>query len=170
MDGPLLLRGLPEGAGRADHDRSCSGFTSGTAETVGSTVKFTITQASTGPVDPPSGFVWGFDQTPPTSGTIPAAQTCSTTAAEPNCTEITKNSNGRESATLSITVPSPGPHDLWVYAVDPAGNESGTTNGATSGYSWTFTGAADPAAMFTSGSTLQANFDDALTDRQSFDM
>jgi hypothetical protein len=146
-----------------------SGFASGTPETVGSTVQFTITQASTGPVDPPSEFVWGFDQTPPTSGTIPAAQTCSTTVAESNCTEMTKNSSGLETATVSIKVPSPGPHDLWVYAVDSAGNQSGTTNGATSGYSWTFTGAADPAATFTGGPTLQANFADAVGANQPFD-
>jgi hypothetical protein len=146
-----------------------SGFTSGSPETVGSTVQFTITQASTGPADPPVQFVWGFDQAPPTSGTIPAAQTCSTTAVEPNCTEMTKNSSGLETATVSIKVPSPGPHDLTVYAVDAAGNQSGTTNGATSGYSWTFTGAADPATTFYGGGTLQANFDDALKADLSFD-
>ena len=146
-----------------------SGFTSGTPETVGSTVKFTITQASTGPMDAPAEFVWGFDQTPPTSGTIPAAQTCSTSIPEPSCTEMTKNSKGLEVATLSVTVRSPGPHDLWVYAVDAAGNESGTTNGATSGYSWTFTGAVDPAVSFTGGTTLQANFNDALADDRPFD-
>jgi hypothetical protein len=131
-------------------------------------LQFLITQAQTGPSDPPAEFVWRVDSMPPTSGTIPAGQTCSTTATEPNCTEMTKNSSGLESAVLTIYVTSPGPHDLWVYAQDAAGNESGTTNGP-SGSVWTFSGKADPPASFTGGSTLQANFDSALGAGDSFD-
>ncbi len=37
------------------------------------------------------------------------------------------------SATLTITVPSPGPHDLWVYERDGGGNDSGATNAAPAG-------------------------------------
>ena len=108
VDVPVLLRGLPEGPGRptmpADHRPfgPTVAYTSGTPEAVGSPVQFTIAQAPTGPVDPPAEFVWGFDQTPPTSGTIPAAQTCTTTVAESNCTEMTKNSSGLESAIVTI--------------------------------------------------------------------
>lgn len=137
------------------------GFTQGTAQPVGSQVSFTITQSSG---DTASEFVWGFDTTPPTTGTIPSAQTCITTAATASCTEISGGS-----ATVTITVPSPGPHDLWVYEVDAGGNDSGMTNGAASGTTWTFSGAGDTGVSYTSGSSLQANFTAALGAGKSFD-
>jgi hypothetical protein len=145
-----------------------SGFTQTTSQPVGSSLSFTITQTGT---DTASEFVWGFDQTPPTSGTIPAAQTCTTSSTTCKLTVA----GGVASATLSVTVPSPGPHDVYVYAVDASGNESGWTDGApgaasTSGQTWTFSGAADtPPAPFKSGGTLQANFDTALGQGASYD-
>jgi hypothetical protein len=145
-----------------------SGFTQTASQSVASQIKFTITQSSG---DTASEFVWGLDSSPPTTGTIPAAQTCLTTKAEPACTEI---SGGV--ATLTITVPSPGPHDLWVYEIDSGGNDSGTTNGAAANQSWTFSGAGDPgcsatnpSACYTSGTSLQANFLAALGASESYD-
>lgn len=137
-------------------------------QTVGTKLNFTITQTGT---DTDTEFVWGLDQTAPVGGTIPPAQAC--TAASTTCKVTT--TNGVASATLAITVPANGPHDLNVYAVDAAGNESGPTNGApgpgsASGQTWSFSGA-DPAppSPFTSGGTLQANFDTALSQKASYD-
>jgi hypothetical protein len=144
-----------------------AGFTQTDAQATGSTVSFTITQTGT---DTDSGFVWDIDDAPPTSS-VPAGQEC--TASSTVC-RLTV-SGGVATATLSVTVPSPGPHDLYVYAVDASGNESGPTIGApgassASQQTWTFTGAADtPPAPFTSGATLQANFDTALSQRASYD-
>ncbi|MBD0739400.1 LamG-like jellyroll fold domain-containing protein [Streptomyces sp. CBMA29] len=56
-------------------------------------------------------FVWSVD-VPPATSNPPAAQTVTATA---------------NAATLTVTPYSPGPHTLWVYAVDAAGDESGTT-------------------------------------------
>jgi len=138
-----------------------AGFSQADAQPVGSSVSFTITQSAG---DTASEFVWAVDQTPPTTGTIPAAQTCTTAAAQAHCTQISGGS-----ATLTIPVTGPGPHDLWVYEVDAGGNDSGMTNDAAAGSSTTFTGAGDPNAQYTSGSSLQANFAAALGAKQSFD-
>jgi hypothetical protein len=128
---------------------------SGTAA-VGSQVSVTIT-APNAAADPPQAFVWGLDRVPPTAGPIPASQKCTSTAQSGTCSAI---SNGV--ATLTVTVPSPGPHDIWVYEVDAAGNDSGLSNGAPAGGTVTFTAAADPPVSFASGTSLQANFAAAL--------
>jgi hypothetical protein len=133
-----------------------AGFTQATAQAVGSSLSFTITQSGTD-ADGAKEFVWGLDTPPPTTGTIPAAQTCTTTAATSACTKISGGS-----ATLTLTVRSPGPHDLWVYEQDTAGNDSGMTNAAPAGMTSTFTGAGDPQADYTSNSSLAANFAAAL--------
>lgn len=146
-----------------------SGFDQTVPQTVGTKLSFTITQTGT---DTDTEFVWGFDQPAPTSGTIPAGQEC-TSASGAACKVTT--TNGVASATLTITVPAKGPHDLYVYAVDTAGNESGQTDGApgassASGQTWTFSGADPlPPDPFTGGDTLQANFDTALAKKQSYD-
>jgi len=137
-----------------------SGFTQTSNQAVGTQIKFTITQSAG---DTANEFVWSLDHTPPATNP-PAAQTCTTSAAQAACTKITSGA-----ATVTITVPSPGPHDLWVYELDGAGNESGTTNGAAPSQSWTFSGAGDPAVSYTSGSSLQANFAAALAAGQTFD-
>jgi hypothetical protein len=136
-------------------------FTQADNQAVGSKVSFTIAQSAG---DTASKFVWAVDETPPTTGTIPASQTCSTTAATADCTEISGGS-----ATLTLTVTAPGPHDVWVYEVDTGGNDSGMTNGAAAGTTSTFSGSSDPNVTYTSGASLQANFSDALTAKASFD-
>jgi hypothetical protein len=134
-----------------------AGFAQSTAQPVGTTLTFTIAQSATD-THAAKKFVWGLDQEPPTAGTIPAAQTCSTTAATSACTKI---SGGR--ATLKITVPSPGPHNLWVYEQDTAGSDSAAVNGAPAGMTSTFTGAGDPRVTYTSDASLAANFAAAVT-------
>jgi hypothetical protein len=131
---------------------------------VGSQVSVTIT-ANNDNTDPPSTFVWSLDTVPPTAGPISAADECSTTAATSSCTKI--SSSG--SATLTITVPSPGPHDLWVYEQDSAGNDSAITNGAPAADTVTFTAPEDPQVSYTSGASLSANFADALNAGSSYD-
>lgn len=135
-------------------------FTQSAAQPVGSQASFTITAS---PGDTATRFVWALDQVPPTTGTIPAAQTCTSTPTA-GCTAISGGS-----ATLTVTVPSPGPHDLWVYEQDAGGNDSGMTNGAVAGATSTFSGASDAAVSFTSGSSLQANFTAALGAGASYD-
>jgi hypothetical protein len=134
-----------------------AGFSQTTAQPMNSSLTFTITQAGTD-TDAAKEFVWGLDQPPPTSGTIPAAQTCTTTAATSSCTKITSGS-----ATLTISVRSPGPHELWVYELDTASNESGMTTGAPAGQTSTFLGAGDAQTVYNSGSSLAANFTAAVT-------
>jgi hypothetical protein len=138
-----------------------NGFDATQNQPVGSQLKFTITQSSG---DTASEFVWGMDNKPPTTGSIPAAQTCTASAAEAACTQISSGS-----ATLTVTVPSPGPHDVWVYEIDAGGNDSGDTNGAGANQSFTFSGAGDPNVSYTSGTSLQANFASALSAGKSFD-
>jgi hypothetical protein len=128
---------------------------------VGSQVTFTITQ-SVG--DTASKFIWALDTTPPTTGTIPAGQTCTTTGTTSGCTQISSGT-----ATLTITVPAPGPHDLWVYEQDGGGNDSGMTNDAPPGSSSTFSGAVDTRVSYTSSASLQANFAAALAAGASYD-
>jgi hypothetical protein len=138
-----------------------AGFNQGTSQPVGSHLTFTITQSAGSTA---AEFVWALDQAPPTTGTIPAAQTCTTSATtSPDCVI----SGG--SATLTVTVPSPGPHNLWVYERDSGGNDSGATNAAPAGSTSTFTGAGDPSVSYTSGGSLQANFASALGAGQSYD-
>jgi hypothetical protein len=113
---------------------------------VGSQVTVTITQASSS--DPATKFVWGLDYQPPTSSP-PASQVCSATSA--TC----PLSNG--TATLTLTVPSPGPHSVWVYAQDAAGNTSGVTNSDGNLQDTdTFSGAGDPAVSYPSFSAALA--------------
>jgi hypothetical protein len=129
---------------------------------VGSKITFTITQSDpsgkTPNPDPATEFVYGLENIPQTSGTIPANRTCSTSTAEPNCTKIT---NG--TATLTVTVPSPGTHDVWVVEEDAAGAFSGYTIGP-QGQSYTYDGAGDAAVPYTAQATLQANFTAAEND------
>jgi hypothetical protein len=75
---------------------------------MGQSVTFTITAA---PGDPATSFAWGLDVPPPVAD-VPASQ-------------IVKLKSGATKATVKVTVPSPGPHGLWAYAIDAAGNESG---------------------------------------------
>jgi hypothetical protein len=107
---------------------------------VGSQVSFTITAASG---DTAAHFVWGFDQEPPTVNP-PAAQILT------------------PGQVLTVTVPSPGAHDLWVYTVDAAGNESVPTDGQASGDS-TFVAAGDPAVSYGSFTAALANSSAANT-------
>ena len=99
----------------------------GSVITAGCQVTFTITAASG---DPATEFVWRLDNYPAT--------------ASPPADEILAASGSPPSATLTITVPTPGPHNLWVYASDKGANDSGDTNGATSGDT-TFIAAGDAA-------------------------
>ncbi|SDO89899.1 LamG-like jellyroll fold domain-containing protein [Actinacidiphila guanduensis] len=78
-------------------------------------------------------FVWSLDVPPPTSNP-PAAQTVPASSGK---------------GQISATPYAPGPHTLWVYAVDAAGDDSGTT-----GYPFLATG--DPGSTC---STLSACFD-----------
>lgn len=73
--------------------------------TYGTAGKFDIAGAGTAATK----FVYNLD-VPPTKVNPPAAQT------------VTAASNA---ATVTVTPPSPGPHTLWVYAVDAAGDASG---------------------------------------------
>jgi hypothetical protein len=133
-----------------------------TQPAVGSQITFTITQSAN---DTVKQFVWGLDQQPPTTGTIPAGQTCTTTAATASCTKISSGT-----ATLTVTVPSPGPHDLWVYEQDTGGNDSGAVIApGAADLTDTFTGAADPAVSYAAKSTLAGNLADALAAGKSYD-
>jgi hypothetical protein len=131
------------------------------AQPVESRISFTITQSRGTPAQE---FVWSVDQTPPTAGRIPVAMTCTTRTATAACSKI---EHGR--ARLTIVVPSPGPHDLWVYEVDAGNNESGMTTGTKRGDAGTFTGAEDPSALYNKESTLEGNFAAALGAGRGFD-
>lgn len=130
-------------------------FDQADAQPVGSSITFTITQSGTD-TDAAKEFVWGIDTPPPTSSP-PAAQVCSTSAATSACTKIT---NG--SATLTVIVRSPGPHYLWVYEQDTAGNDSAMTNAGPATLTADFTGAGDTQVDYTSGGSLSANFAAAM--------
>jgi hypothetical protein len=147
-------------------------FTQTAAQSMDSRISFTITASSnSGTV---TAFVWAVDAAPPV-GTIPASQECTATSA--TCTL----SGG--SATLTIVVPSPGPHLLNVYEKNSAGQMSQATadpesSGSTppgNGQAWpgyTFTGAGDPATSYTSTAptaNLASNFSAALGAGQPFD-
>jgi uncharacterized repeat protein (TIGR01451 family) len=111
----------------------------GANATMGQTVTFTITSSNPSG-DAATGFVWGLDVPPPVVG-APADQ------------QITLN--GKTSATLKVTVPSPGPHSMWAYAVDSAGNESGISSDP-------FSADGDPEVPYSS-------FAAALAGGESFD-
>jgi hypothetical protein len=129
-------------------------FDTGTGQPVGSALKFTITQDTS---DPAAEFVWSLDQLPPTTGTIPVSRTCSTSSSKtPDCVI----SGG--TATLTITMPTPGPHDLFVYEQDAGGNDS-------EAFGQGFNGAADPVDSYSSGGSLQANFAAALAAGKPYD-
>ncbi|WP_329134556.1 hypothetical protein OG552_19265 [Streptomyces sp. NBC_01476] len=94
-------------------------------------------------------FVWSVD-IPPATSNPPAAQT------------VTASANA---ATIPVTPYSPGPHTLWVYAVDAAGDDSGTT-----GYPFLATGdaattcaslaaCADNTGISSDTNTAQADMD-----------
>lgn len=107
----------------------------------GCQITFTITAASN---DPATEFVWRLDQQPANTN--------------PPASEILAASGSPPSATLTITVPSPGPHNLWVYGSDKGSNNSGTTNGtpANSGDT-TLIAAGDPAVTCGSLAAALAN-------------
>jgi hypothetical protein len=118
----------------------------------GCTVTYKLTQAA-GDTDTDTAFVYRLDQYPSTSNP-PSTEVCTTTT---------------ESCTVSVTIPGPGPHVLWAYAEDSAGNESGPGCGdITSGSSCPsgFTAAEDswPAPFGSFGAALSAgdSFDNVM--------
>jgi hypothetical protein len=133
------------------------GWSQGADQPVGTALQIQITQSGTDS-DPAREFVWGLDQPPPTTGTIPAAQICTTTSSTSSCTQITGGI-----ATLTIVVPSPGPHNVWVYERDSAGNDSGMTNAAPEGATSTFNASGDTQVNYVKGASLTANFAKALS-------
>ncbi len=157
-----------------------AGFDQSDPVGVGDTISFTITQSSND-ANAPSEYVWALDAKPATSGTIPDSQLCTTSSTTtPDC--VINSTTG--TATLTVVVPSPGPHLLWVYEVDSKGVQSGMSDGAladssgdsstgeTSEGAWagfTFTGAGDSPVSYTAGSSLQANFDSALQANAPYD-
>ena len=118
------------------------GFTSDPA--AGAEVSFTIT-SNDPTTDAAAEFVWGLDETPSSASPAPA--------------QVIKL-GGKISDTFQVYVPGPGPHELYAYAVDAAGNDSawsGTDDPAT------FSATADP-------DTSYGSFSDALTVKDaSFD-
>jgi hypothetical protein len=117
-------------------------FTSDPA--AGAQVAFTIT--SNDPTsDPASEFVWSLDKTPP--------------SADPEAAQVI-DLKGTTSHTLTgVYVPGPGPHELYAYAVDSAGNDS----------SWS--GTDDPASFSATADqdTTYSSFSTALAAKASFD-
>jgi hypothetical protein len=107
--------------------------------TAGCQVTFTITASAN---DPATEFVWRLDNYPATSS--------------PPSSEILTASGSPASAQLTITVPTPGPHNLWVYASDAGSNDSGDTDGA-SGGDTTLVAAGDPAVSCPSFADALAN-------------
>ena len=57
---------------------------------------------------------------------------------------------------MPIIIPTPGPHDLWVYASDAGSNDSGDTDGAAAGDT-TLVAAGDPAVTCASFADAVAN-------------
>jgi hypothetical protein len=108
----------------------------------GCKLSFTVTSNDT-TADPAVQLVWGLDGDPsPTS---------------PPAGEV-MNFNGAKSLTVTITVPSPGPHQLDAYIVDSGGNDSPD---------------ADPPGAFTASQdswpTAYASFSAALGAGEPFD-
>ncbi|HEV2373269.1 MAG TPA: hypothetical protein VGS19_13985 [Streptosporangiaceae bacterium] len=132
-----------------------------TPQAVGAPLPFTVTPASG---DPITEFTWAMDGTAPSPASAKPAQTCQAGKPEPACT-VTSGI-----AALTVTVPAPGPHDLNVCAWDAGGNQSCTDGVSPSAtYTSTFSGKADPAVSYTSGSSLQANFNNALNANVGYD-
>jgi len=117
-------------------------FTSDPA--AGSEVSFTIASNDT-TSDPAKELVWGLDDVPSTTS--------------PPSAQVISLASGTTSATVTVHVPGPGPHALYAYAEDAAGNDSawsGTDDPAT------FSATADPVVTYSS-------FAAALDAGQSFD-
>ena len=76
-----------------------AGFNQAASQPVGSHLTFTITQSAGSTA---AEFVWALDQTPPTAGTIPAAQTCTTSA-----TRLSSPASSRSSKKLTQPTPRP---------------------------------------------------------------
>jgi len=147
-------------------------FTQSQAQSVDNSISFAITP-SPDDATAASEYVYSLDQEPPTSGTIPDSELCTTSSATtPDCVI-----GATGDATLDLTVTSPGPHTLYVYEIDSKAVQSGETtaglpdsstdcqNDDVAGCAWggyTFTGAADSPVSYTTGSSLQANFDLAM--------
>jgi hypothetical protein len=110
----------------------------------GTTETFTITSNNTSS-DAATKFVWSLDKVPVTTS--------------PPASQVVSLASGQTSATVSVALSSPGPHALYAYAADQAGNDSqwsGTSDPAT------FTVASDPDVTYPS-------FAAALAAGQSFD-
>jgi hypothetical protein len=103
---------------------------------VGSPVTLALSSASA--ADPAVKFVWDLDQQPPTTSVPPGLQ-CTTTSS--SC-----KVSAAGAATLQVPVPSAGPHDVWVYAVDAAGNKSAAIQALAPGLSVTVNGTDTPPA------------------------
>jgi hypothetical protein len=140
-----------------DPPTATTSFNQATNQPVGTVLTFTVTQSAG---DTATSFVWDLDQQPPTTSP-PAAMTC--TASSTTC----PLKSG--SAAISVTVPAPGPHILWLYETDTAGNESGWTSLGSPGSSATFTGSADAPVSYTAGASLAANFAAARGAGQPYD-
>jgi hypothetical protein len=108
----------------------------------GSSVSFTITAAAG---DTPKQFVWGLDQTPSSSDPWPAG--------------VVTVASGQTSVTVTAKVPGPGPHSLYAYTEDQAGNVSQWSG---PGDPVTFSASSDPNQTYTS-------FSAALSAGQTFD-
>lgn len=111
----------------------------------GCKVSFTVTSKDVA-TDPATEFVFSLDQNPPNSS-VPAA-------------EIAHLGSGQTSATVTITVPIPGPHELKVYAVDQGTNDTGE------GESPQFVAAGDswpgPYSSFAAALGAGASFDNQI--------
>jgi len=109
----------------------------------GAQVSFSITSNDPS-TDPATEFVWGLDKAPSSSGPV-AAQVISL--------------SGATSKTVTVNVPGPGPHALYAYAADTAGNDSAWSGADDPA---TFTATADPDVTYSS-------FAGALTAGKAFD-
>jgi hypothetical protein len=95
----------PEPTISANSALTCpTGTLAGTIVT-GCAVSFTI-KSNDAASDPAAEFVWTMDQDPPDSS--------------PPSGEVVNLSSGQTSATVRVTIPSPGPHALYAYVVDQA--------------------------------------------------
>ena len=108
-------------------------------------ISFTITSNNTS-ADPATKFVWGIDVEPSTTS--------------PKSAQVVTLTSGQTSATVDAYVPGPGPHAIYAYAEDAAGNvsaDSGTNDPAT------FTAQEDPAT------TPYSSWSAALAAKASWD-
>jgi hypothetical protein len=107
---------------------------------INSDVSFTITSNDPS-TDPATEFVLGLENPPPTFG--------------PPADQVISLPSGQTSTTVTIQVSTPGPNELYAYAIDAAGDESQTSE-------LEFFVAGDPDVTYSS-------FADALAAGQSFD-